>query len=162
EVHAAAHKRIGAALYSRFVTKRFVVSSGEELLRLVQGGRYVCVIPLEEETVRLLHAARDIPPDLVALPPIDSFRVAADKLATLRLADAVGVPVPRSVENVPHALAELTFPMIIKPLRSSGSRGVVRVTSEAELRARESEIASRFGPILIQEALPVAGAALGV
>ena len=162
EVHAAAHKRIGAALYSRFVTKRFVVSTPEELLRLVRGGRYDCVMPLEDETIRLLQAARDLPPGLVSLPPVDSLGIASDKLATWRLAVEVGVPVPRSAQGVDEALAELTFPMIVKPLRSSGSRGVARVTNEAELVARASEIGSRFGPTFIQEALPVPGAGLGV
>jgi predicted ATP-grasp superfamily ATP-dependent carboligase len=161
EVHAAAHKRNGAALYSRFVAKRFILSTPEELLRLVRGGGYGCVMPLEDETVRLLQAA-DIPPGLVAVPPIDSLRIASDKLATWRLAVAAGVPVPRSAQGVAEALAELTFPMIVKPLHSSGSRGVARVTNEAELIARESEIASRFGPTFIQEALPASGAGLGV
>jgi predicted ATP-grasp superfamily ATP-dependent carboligase len=162
EVHAAAHKRNGAALYSRFVAKRFILPTPEELLGLVRGGRYACVMPLEEETVRLLQADRDIPPGLVALPPIESLRIASDKLATWRLAVEVGVPVPRSAQGVAEALAELTFPMIVKPLHSSGSRGVVRVTNEAQLIARESEIATRFGPTFIQEALPASGAGLGV
>src|SRR5262245_8018065 len=161
-VHAAAHKRIGAALYSRFVEKRFLTSTPEKLLRLVREGQYDCVMPLEEETMRLLQAAQDIPPGLAALPSRESLRAASDKLATWQLAASLQVPVPRSATGVKEALAELTFPMIVKPLHSSGSRGVARVTNEAELRSRESAIVSRFGPVLIQEALPASGAGLGV
>lgn len=162
EVHAAAHKRIGAAMYSRFVTKRCVISSEKALLELVMSGDYDCVFPLEERTMRLLHAQSHIPDGLVALPPADSFEVACDKLATLRLALATNIPVPRSAESVEQALAELTFPMIVKPLRSSGSRGVARVVDEQHLRSRAADITSRFGPTLIQEALPASGAGLGV
>jgi len=162
EVHAAAHKRNGAALYSRFVGKRFIVSTPEELLRLVRDGGYDCVLPLEEETVRLLQDARDIPTGLAALPTVESLAIASDKLATWRLAVEAGVPVPRSAQSVAEALGELAFPLIVKPLHSSGSRGVARVTNEAELTAREREIASRYGPTLIQEALPASGAGLGV
>jgi predicted ATP-grasp superfamily ATP-dependent carboligase len=162
EVHAAAHKRTGAALYSRFVAKRLIVSDPRELLRLVGDFDYDCVMPLEEETVRLLQSTPDLPPGLAALPPGDSLRIASDKLATWRLAVETGVPVPRSAPGVAEALAELRFPLIVKPLHSSGSRGVARVANKAELIARERDIASRFGTTFIQEALPASGAGLGV
>jgi predicted ATP-grasp superfamily ATP-dependent carboligase len=162
DVHAVAHKRISAAMYSRFVTRRFLVSTDEELLRLVTDGEYDCVFPLEERTIRFLQAQKDLPDRLVALPPAESFEAASDKLATLRLALAANVPIPRSAESVEQALAELVFPMIIKPVRSSGSRGVVRVADEAQLRDRARDVTARFGPALIQEALPASGAGLGV
>jgi predicted ATP-grasp superfamily ATP-dependent carboligase len=162
EVHAAAHKRTGAALYSRFVAKRIVVSGPEDLLRRIRDGRYDCVMPLEEPTARLLQTAGDVAATVAALAPVESLDVAADKLATWRLADELGVPVPRSAATVAEALEQLTFPMIVKPLRSSGSRGVVRVANETELVTGERSVASRFGATFVQEALPAAGAGLGV
>jgi len=158
EVHAAAHKRTGAALYSRFVAKRIVLSSADELLRLAREGGYDCVMPLEEGTIRLLEGA----PGLAAHPTAEALDVASDKLATWRLANEVGVPTPRSAPTVPEALDELAFPLVVKPLRSSGSRGVVRVADEAELVAAERRVASRFGPTFVQEAMPASGAGLGV
>src|SRR5690242_17687296 len=76
EVHAAAHKRTGAALYSRFVAKRIVQSSADELLRLIRESGYDCVMPLEEGTTRLLLAASDLPPGLAALPPAGALDTA--------------------------------------------------------------------------------------
>lgn len=162
EVHAAGHKRIGGAMYSRFVKRRFFVSGEDELFQVIASNPYDCVFPLEEETMRVLRARKGLPEGLVALPPAESFDVASDKLATWRLAVAVEVPVPRAVQGVDRALAELTFPMIVKPLRSSGSRGVARAENEGELRRLEGGITARFGPVFVQEALPAAGAGLGV
>src|SRR5207247_10125750 len=161
EVHAAAHKRIAPAMYSRFVTRRFFVPTAEDLRPLVEAGGYDCVFPLEETTIRFWQAEKDLPQALVALPPAEPFETASDKLATLRLATAANVPVPRSAPSVGEALATLAFPMIIKPLRSSGSRGVCRVATEAELRRDAADVAARFGPVLIQDALPASGAGLG-
>jgi predicted ATP-grasp superfamily ATP-dependent carboligase len=52
--------------------------------------------------------------------------------------------------------------MIVKPRRSSGSRGVVKVATSTELRGKVNDITPRFGPVIIQEALPASGAPLGV
>lgn len=162
EVHAAGPTHLGAAMYSRFVRRRFFISTAQELLSLITRGPYDCVVPLEEATIRVLQVQKDMPRRLVALPPAESLDVASDKLATLRLATAAKVPVPRSAHSVAQALAELTFPMIIKPRRSSGSRGVVRVANEEQLRSRAADVTARFGPVLIQEALPASGPGLGV
>lgn len=161
EVHAAAHTHLGAAMYSRFVRRRFFVSTAQELLRLIARGPYDCVVPLEEATMRILQVREDVS-RLVALPPVQSLDVASDKLATWRLATAANVPVPRSADGVGQALTELTFPMIIKPRRSSGSRGLARVADEAQLQSRAADVTARFGPVLIQEALPASGPGLGV
>ena len=93
---------------------------------------------------------------------------ATDKYAQRRaLADA-GLPVPahRLVPSLDDAaawtaLAELTFPAILKPRQGSGSRGVFRVDSLDELRSRVREEAGTAGSAapqtMVEEYLPDRG-----
>src|SRR5260221_4749037 len=82
EVHVAGHKHIASAMYSRLVKKRVFVSGESELRAFIRDSHYDCVIPLEENTIRMLQVAEEIPRSLVALPPTESLAVASDKLAT--------------------------------------------------------------------------------
>ena len=58
-----------------------------------------------------------------------------DKLATVREMAKLGVAVPRTVLTVEDALAQLKFPMIVKPRWGQGSVGLFKVASEDELKA---------------------------
>ncbi len=98
------------------------------------------------------HAALGIPgcdPEIA--------RRALDKSLALRVWREAGVPVAAgatvcNTEELAAAAADLGLPVVVKPVDSSGSRGVVRVDTESELVSGLAE-AQRFSEQVIVEEL---------
>jgi predicted ATP-grasp superfamily ATP-dependent carboligase len=116
------------------------------------------VVAKQEELSRLCH---------VPVPSAASYRVAADKLLTMRLAKERGVPHPLTVEtsfgsDYSHedllGLVEgMTYPLVVKPRVSSGSRGVRFANNSLELVQLFQEVHQSYPNPLIQEAVPYGG-----
>lgn len=81
-----------------------------------------------------------------------------NKVYLAELLEKHGIPVPRTVlvhrDNLERILAELDLPCVLKQPDSSFSLGVVKVESEAELRAKVRELLEKSELIVAQEYLP--------
>lgn len=91
---------------------------------------------VERHDIQLIFPMTDIAIDIIlshaisfehsllrALPSYESYSLVTDKTALIKLASTIGVPIPESVviENKKQLLAALkhiTFPIVIKPIRS--------------------------------------------
>jgi len=180
EVHALAHKRIGAALWSAFVARRIISpdpwsdaeSYGAFLLHLLSVGGFDCVMPLDEPSIKALYLTREEITKsnsqlIVCLPPEKAFARANDKWTTLSLAKEIGVPVPESYlplgeQDIADALQALHFPLVIKPRSGSGSRGLKIVESEQQFRKYYPEVREMYGEPILQQCIPRSGHGLGV
>ncbi|PHP52337.1 ATP-grasp domain-containing protein [Actinomyces ruminis] len=97
------------------------------------------------------------------LPAVSPATAAActDKALMLQAVARAGVPHPRfalatNLDELHAAVARVGLPCIVKPLDSSGSRGVVQVDSEADLaRALDYALAPSHEPTVIVEELLV-------
>lgn len=176
EVDAAAHTRLGAPLYSKFVKRRLLVPSPEgdpgafaaRVGQLLDATQYDCLLALEDSSLEALLPLRQRIEERAAfpVPPDDALAVASDKWRTTELARELGIPVPRSVlvstrSDAAMAVERLTFPLIVKPTRASGSRGMTRVGSREGL-SDALDRALRHGDAIVQEALPADGPGVGV
>jgi predicted ATP-grasp superfamily ATP-dependent carboligase len=101
------------------------------------------------------------------LPDTDVMDAAYDKWKTIEAARAAGVAVPDS--HCPEdqagvaALADRwTGPAVIKPRKTSGSRGMRFVDDPGELVDAWTEVAAEFPRPIIQHRIPAEGAGLGV
>jgi hypothetical protein len=78
--------------------------------------------------------------------PRSAAAVARNKQATREHFKAAGLPTPNfvqgSLKDGPEHFAAVGYPMVVKPLALSGSRGVMRVDNEKELVAALSRIRS--------------------
>ena len=92
----------------------------------------------------LLHRAR------IAVSPTAAVAIAADKWLTHRVADSLGLAVPRSLEG--PALTEegaywLGFPYVVRPRVARGGRGVrLETTFPPTVPLRDTEMVSAFLP----------------
>jgi biotin carboxylase len=78
-----------------------------------------------------------------------------DKLATRRALEAAGLPVPAYVRlaleaPVTPAATQFRYPVVVKPLALSGSRGVIRANDEDELVAAVERIRALLGSSELQ------------
>lgn len=173
-VVAADSERHSAGLRSRFADVAVHYPSArvdpdgmiERLLEIVRSERVDLVVPVTDDTILPLAAARDRFERVtkVALPPAASWETARDKEATHELAERLGVPVPRTalVETVADArreAARLGWPVVLKPQASRvHARGDKRIEAFsvayaggfARLDARMRTFEGRC-PVLLQE-----------
>lgn len=102
-----------------------------------------------------------------ALPPIDTFRLANDKLATARHAEAIGIPTPRTYSDTTPAdldaiARDARFPLVVKARSGSGvTDALTYVATPDALRLAYEAMSHRPGHAtrdytapLIQEYIP--------
>lgn len=93
--------------------------------------------------------------------PVESARLATDKLAMKQRFAADGVPIPwfSAVESADHLKALVAaegLPLVIKPVDSRGSRGVLRLQPETDLSwaYRTAKGHSPTGRVMLERFLP--------
>lgn len=94
------------------------------------------------------------------LPTKESYDIASDKYLTMTLATQQQVDCPttylaKNVEDVTTIMEVATFPLILKPRKSSGSRGIRKVQHIEELQSLFLEAQQQYSDMLIQEFIPL-------
>jgi len=133
--------------------------------RAVVKNHYDILIPVGYSRTQALakHRERFLPHVHVELVGAETIELAASKVRMARVAEEVGVPVPRS--SVPASLAEarqcsreLSFPLVVKPQKESRGRSVSYARDGRELvEAYASFSSAASEPPLIQEYVPGQG-----
>jgi predicted ATP-grasp superfamily ATP-dependent carboligase len=144
----------------------------ESVREFVRAQKIDLVLPITDWTLGPLSDAREQFRDLckVAVPPVEAVRIASDKYETIRLAQSLGVAMPRTwlLSSVGELgqLPELKFPIVVKDrcsVRWSNGRAVFGSVAYAysgeELEKRVRERLAAAGDVMIQEF--AAGAGLG-
>lgn len=124
---------------------------------------YPCdvLLPMDDHTMEVVMSNRDSLEKLcrLPLPAVESYRIAADKaLATIAAREAgLNCPetiYPQTIEEIPQLVSELNFPVVIKPRKSSGSRGIKVVSTLAELVPAYLLVHREYPFPIIQEYIP--------
>jgi len=166
---------------SRYLTARHPIPSPREdpagwraaLVELTKRERFDLVIPTTdiENTACQLHRGELEPHMPLYLLSPEAFRASVDKVETMRLATALGVPCPRSViltnpAAMDEGLEQISVPAVVKPCSSFAEeslyekRHVRRVFSRDDLRRLVAEALVAGHPVIVQEL--VAGSGAGV
>ena len=131
--------------------------------------RYDVAIPVDQYTFYLFSKNKEELSSWARIPVADFpvFEQAYDKARTFRVAEAAGIPCPKTECPSTRAQVEAlgrraVFPLVIKPRVGSGSRGVTYVRDADELMGQWDRIHQEQPRPLIQEYIPRGGDALGV
>lgn len=112
------------------------------LRRICAGEGVQLILPGSEIELELLsrHAAalRSETGAIVVASPPDVLRVAMDKWATCQFLERAGLNFPRyargdSAEEIERLIEEVGFPLIGKPLRGTGARGLVKIGTRSDI-----------------------------
>jgi len=104
--------------------------------------KYECdvLFPMDDDTLDIVMENLEELNRLCIVPvsSIESYHIASDKGNSTRLAEEVKVPCPKTLyikdlSELEKVEEVLSFPMIIKPRKSSGSRGIRVVCNKADL-----------------------------
>lgn len=177
-ISLATHKLISPALYSKFTHRGYIFPNPKTekekykamLLLLLEKEKFDVLIPFEEETIEVLLENYEKFNALTkfSLPSIESYSIASDKWKTLQTAKQLNIPTPETfllerIQDTAEILNnEKLFPVIAKPVKSSGSRGLSAINNKKEgLKILETTL-KRFGSVLLQEKIPQEGQGVGV
>ena len=126
-------------------------------------------LPLEDRVIELCLNHRDAwePFTNALLPPRKAMATAFDKWRTLQAAEASGVAIPdsycpESQQEVEALAASWVGPAVVKPRKSSGSRGIRYVDDPTSLLDVWREVSADHPRPIIQERISSDGAGLGV
>ena len=155
EVFAADMDRWASAIYLVEPPYRRLVPAGRapdfvDVVRgIIRDDAMDVVFPTVDVELPRLAAVRDDLGAVLASPSLQTLETCLDKLALARACDRT-VRVPRTeLLGTPQATSGWDFPVIVKPRRGAGSRGVRTVHSQAELDAVHDE-----EDLIVQELLP--------
>jgi len=171
EVWCACHSRLNEVWFSRYPTRKMIWPSylrekeafERTLLDFVRSHRVDVLLNVSDYSSEIVSRLKD---ELerhtrTAVPDYATFERATDKLRLMEycMAREIACPVTfdLTAENLERICASFTFPVIVKPRHGVGAVGVVRVATPEALVAGHKALAARFGPLLVQEYIPVEG-----
>jgi predicted ATP-grasp superfamily ATP-dependent carboligase len=171
-VTAADSDRICTGFFSKYVDRRLVHPDPrrnpegfvEAILTELRSRRYELIFPLNDHAMVPLSKHKAELEQLTRYPylPYERLVVAHDKGQTVQAAQECGLRVPRTAsvtgqDELGGILETLDFPAILRPKRSSGSRGLVLAMNAEQLRCDFKRISADHGECLVQEYIPWGG-----
>jgi len=171
--------RWSAALFSKYSSAQVIYPSPSThpsaflvaLEQELETGRYDVVFPMEWSTQSLLTSpeTRSRLERFVRIPFGDASVAALlnDKAFVMRKAESLGVAIPRtwhpsSVDEVRKVGRQASYPLLIKPRSSSGSRGILPAAGPQDLVDAYQRVHAQYPLPIIQEKIPSGGESLGV
>jgi len=155
---------------SKYVKKNYFYRqlNADDILKVIKKHSIDIVIPSNEKSVEILAENIDKFDIPVVVPSKESYELCRDKSKTLEFAQSLGVRVPKTfvfknIEELKKNLDKIdSFPIVLKPKKSSGSRGIVYVNDRDDLlKLLNDDYITKYGFPLIQEYIPSGGKAIG-
>lgn len=171
-VIAGSYKKYCCGMFCRGIKERLIyphpIQSPEKtldfLLDYLRRHEISAVIPAGGPMTDLLcrHQEKFAGYTHFLLPDYQSFRQGLDKILTLKAAERIGIPIPRTwypeETSLEQAVQQIdTFPVLIKPAVSSGSRGIVFCNSKDEIKDSYKKIVQQYGASFLQDFVPPGG-----
>jgi predicted ATP-grasp superfamily ATP-dependent carboligase len=168
-VLVAEETHFAPALFSRYCRKALLSPAPaacaeryfQWLIEVWERHHYDLLVLMDDPSLRAVMERRDRLPEglLTLLPPTEGYQIAADKGLTLQQAAQAEVPCPSTLYptdwgQVTDWTDDLSYPLIIKPRKSSGSRGIRLITEPEQLEPSYAEIHQDYPWPLIQECIP--------
>lgn len=167
-VTAGETTRFATGFFSKYCHKHFVYPSPSKyeekfihnVLKLVKNQEYDVIFPMTDDTlIPIIKNKKKI--SKYSEIPFSDFKIiekALNKAKTIEIALENNISCPETylitkIDDLPD-FSFSKFPLLIKPVQSYGSRGVVVCNSLMELNEKSESIYQKFGPFLVQEYIP--------
>jgi D-aspartate ligase len=134
-----------------------------DLIGHVSTGNYDVLIPILDVTAELVSRHKAELARFVRIPLVEYpiFMRARDKSQTMKIAQSLGLPIPKTYfpeeMGVDEIAAGVEYPVLIKPNVSVGARGLTKVKDAGELKKFYPLVVARYGASTIQEFIPQTG-----
>lgn len=168
-ISAGENTKWALALFSKYVKKGYVypdpavdkASFYQWLIKCLQNKTYDVFFPMDDHTMEIAvkHSAEILKHTKALLPSLESYQVLSDKASSAKAAKEAGLDcpmtyVPEGLDDLTKIMDALRFPVLLKPRKSSGSRGLKVVEEKANFREVYLSLHNEYALPLIQEFLP--------
>jgi len=162
-----------SSFYSKYTDKKLVYPAPDKqpdlflkkIIETIKNDMYDVIIPVRDDANLILSKHKKELSRFTRIPIADysTLMKGRDKAQTLKIAMDNDIPCPQTYfidgdDDLREIMKDLKFPVVIKPHRSSGSRGIKYVQSSEELAQAYSEVKNKYGEAMIQEFIPQGGA----
>lgn len=169
EVDAGEETKFATGFFSKYCNNHIVypspTKSPEEfisfMLNLVKSNHYDVIFPVTDATVIPIvkHKTEFSKHTIVPFADYQTLMKASDKAQTLRIAMEKGIPCPKTYfvdyyDDLEKIKDDVEYPVVVKPNRGFGTRGVFLCTSSDELFERCKHVHNEYGSFLVQEYIP--------
>jgi len=141
----------------------------EWLIDYLKSNRCDVLLATDDDSLMAVTRFRDDLSRYTLVPVVDygSYMKARNKADTIKIALKHSIPCPRTyfvndLKEMKVLADHISYPAIIKPRESSGSRGIVYVESRDVLYSAYRRVHNAYSYPLIQELIPSGGATYGV
>jgi predicted ATP-grasp superfamily ATP-dependent carboligase len=168
--------RFATSFASKYVDRTIVYPSPESrprefvdfLLEFLSSEDVDLVMPIAHESTRLINRYRERLAEHTTVPVAgrERFDELVRKDTVMKRAERLGIPHPKTVypdnvEEVRSLRSELTFPVVVKPVDSAGSRGLRYVDSPDSLASVYESVDELHPWPIVQEQIPLEGQGMG-
>ncbi|MEM1558543.1 MAG: ATP-grasp domain-containing protein [Thermoproteota archaeon] len=168
EVIAADSTRFNAGFLSKYCSKKFIYPSPIEkkskfidsMLHLVRNENFDLLIPITDFTMIPILENRDEFENhvRVAAPPWEIAIKAYDKAQTIKIAEKLGIPCPRtffveSLDNIKEVANDLRYPAVIKPRMKViwvGERAVMLKVTPRNYAHNREDLIKKYRKVMSQ------------
>ena len=171
-VTAGEETRFATTFFSKYCKNHVVYPSPKKkpsefrkyMLNQVKRKEFDLLLPLDDEAIiEIVKNKKEFSKHtVVPYPKYGKLMKAMDKEQTVRIAMENNICCPETyfvnkIAELEDMKAGLPYPVVIKPRRSYGARGITLCKSEEELISKYEKVYREFGPALIQEYIPSGG-----
>jgi predicted ATP-grasp superfamily ATP-dependent carboligase len=169
EVDAGEETKFATGFFSKYCNNHIVypspTKSPEEfityMLNLVKSNHYDVIFPvIDATTIPIVkHKTEFSKHTIVPFADHQTLTKASDKAQTLKIAMENGIPCPKTYfidyyDDLEKIKDDVEYPVVVKPNRGFGTRGVFLCTSTDELFERGKYVLNEYGSFLVQEYIP--------
>jgi len=166
DVAVASHKKDAMSFHSRYCKQKHVYTNPslnvekfiEDIVNIVKKNNYEFLIPTNDVTLMAISSFRDRIEKYVdiPIPNHETLEICDDKSKSIEMARKLGIPHPKtffveSVSDIDRIVEEFEFPIVIKPFRGQGGKGVNFVSSSDMLKDVYLKTIEQYGNVMIQE-----------
>ena len=165
-IMTAEETRYTPASFSRYCSKHLISPNPQKepeayycwLKKTLERYPVQTLFPMDDATLRIVmeHRGELEKYCRILLPPAEAYTIAADKGLSVLAAQKAGLACPQTeqvqnVAEVTEIAQRIKYPVVIKPRKSSGGRGIRVVRNKEELERVYLEIHRAYPYPLIQE-----------
>ena len=169
EVDAGEETRFATGFFSKYCNNHLVypspTKSPEEfiayMLNLVKSNHYDVIFPvIDATTIPIVkHKTEFSKHTIVPFTDYQTLMMASDKAQTLKIAMENGIPCPKTYfidyyDDLEKIKDDVEYPVVVKPNRGFGTRGVFLCNSTDELFESGKHVHDEYGSFLVQEYIP--------
>ena len=162
-----------SSFYSKYTDKKLVYPAPDKqpdlflkrIIETIKNDMYDVIIPVRDDANLILSKHKKELSRFTRIPIADynTLMKGRDKAQTLKIAMDNDIPCPQTYfidgdDDLREIMKDLKFPVVIKPHRSSGSRGIKYVQSPKELLQAYGDVQNQYGEAMVQEFIPQGGA----